>query len=81
VNRLRAAQGEFFTAAAQVRAGTRNTLVRAVAQQAVDVIMTHMTLLEGTGLVDATGLYRPSSSQPSTSSSSAPYGSQPYGGQ
>jgi predicted lipoprotein with Yx(FWY)xxD motif/predicted outer membrane protein len=74
VNRLRAAQGEFFAAVAQVRAGTRNTLIRAVAQQAVDVIMTHMTLLERTGLVDATGLYQPSPSGPSTSSSSTPYG-------
>jgi predicted outer membrane protein len=50
-NRLRTAHGLVFAVVAQDRAGTRNTLVRAFATEATDVVMKHMSLLESTGLV------------------------------
>lgn len=50
-NRLRVAHGRVFAIVANVRAGTRNTLVRAFAAEATDVVMKHMSLLESTGLV------------------------------
>lgn len=50
-NRLRTAHGQVFAIVANVRAGTRNTLVRAFASEATDVVMKHMSLLESTGLV------------------------------
>jgi predicted outer membrane protein len=50
-DRLRAAHGKVFAILASVRAGTRNDLVRSFAQVGIDVVMRHMTLLEGTGLV------------------------------
>lgn len=49
---LRAAHGKVFSVVADVRAGTRNSEIRKFAQQAVMVVMRHMTLLESTGLVD-----------------------------
>ncbi len=50
-NRLRVAHGRVFAVVAEVRATTRNTLIRTFAQAAVDVVMRHMSLLEGTGHV------------------------------
>jgi predicted outer membrane protein len=47
--RLRAAHGKVFSVVSQVRAGTRNTMVRNFAQAAVVVVMKHMTVLEQTG--------------------------------
>ncbi|WP_246364382.1 DUF4142 domain-containing protein [Nonomuraea rhodomycinica] len=58
-NLLRAAHGKVFTVVAGVRAGTRNSEVRKFAQQAVNVVMKHMTLLESTGLVDQNALPEP----------------------
>jgi predicted outer membrane protein len=55
-NRLRAAHGKVFAVISVVRAGTRNTLIRAFAQAAVDVVMKHMTLLETTTNVDFAAL-------------------------
>ncbi|MFC7757898.1 DUF4142 domain-containing protein [Catellatospora bangladeshensis] len=52
VARLRAAHGKVFGVVAGVRAGTRNQVIREFAQQAVTVVMKHMTLLESSGLVD-----------------------------
>lgn len=52
VNRIRAAQSKTLALAAQVRASTRNSLIRQFAQRAVDTVMSHMALLEHTGLVD-----------------------------
>jgi len=63
VDRLRAAHGKIFPAIAAVRAGTRNALVRQFAQSANGFVLTHLTLLESTGLVDYTGLPLPA--QPS----------------
>ena len=52
IDRLRAAHGKIFPAIANIRAGTRNDTVRRLAQQANQFVMTHMTLLESSGLVD-----------------------------
>jgi len=52
-DRLRAAHGTVFGLIAEVRAGTRNTVIRDFATQANDIVMKHMTLLEGTGHVSA----------------------------
>jgi putative membrane protein len=50
-NRLRTAHGQVFAVVADIRANTRNTLIRAFASEATDVVMKHMSLLEATGLV------------------------------
>jgi predicted outer membrane protein len=52
VDRLRAAHGKVFAVIAFVRAGTRNDLVRELAQQSNQFVGTHLTLLESTSLVD-----------------------------
>jgi predicted outer membrane protein len=52
IDRLRAAHGKIFPAIANIRAGTRNDVVRRLAQQANQFVMTHLTLLESSGLVD-----------------------------
>jgi len=51
VDRLRAAHGKIFPVIGAVRASTRNPLVRKLADQANMFVMTHMQLLETTGLV------------------------------
>lgn len=52
-DRLRAAHGTVFGLIAEVRSGTRNPVIRDFATQANDIVMKHMTLLEGTGHVSA----------------------------
>lgn len=52
VDRLRAAHGKIFPAIATIRASTRNDSVRKLAQQSNQFVMTHMTLLESSGIVD-----------------------------
>jgi len=52
IDRLRAAHGKIFPAIATIRASTRNDTVRLLAQQANQFVMTHMTLLESSGIVD-----------------------------
>jgi predicted outer membrane protein len=56
-DRLRAAHGTVFGLVAEVRAGTRNADIRAFAQTANDIVMKHMTLLEGTGLVAPNSMF------------------------
>lgn len=51
VKRLRAAHGKIFPVIGAVRASTRNLLVRKLADEANIFVMTHMQLLETTGLV------------------------------
>ncbi|WP_158853411.1 DUF4142 domain-containing protein [Saccharothrix deserti] len=51
-NRLRAAHGGVFKFLAQVRSGTRNTLIRSFAERCMTVVLDHITVLEATGLVD-----------------------------
>ncbi|WP_231956767.1 MULTISPECIES: DUF4142 domain-containing protein [unclassified Actinoplanes] len=56
IDRLRAAHGKIFPAIATIRASTRNDSVRKLAQRANQFVMTHMTLLESSGIVDFAGL-------------------------
>jgi putative membrane protein len=51
IDRLRAAHGKIFPAIATIRASTRNDSVRQLAQQANQFVLTHITLLESSGLV------------------------------
>jgi putative membrane protein len=62
-NRLRGAHGTVFGLVSEVRAGTRNEVIRAFAQQANDVVMKHMTLLESTGLVEPMGMFAEASAR------------------
>ena len=52
IDRLRAAHGKIFPAIATIRSSTRNDTVRKLAQEANQFVMTHMTLLESSGIVD-----------------------------
>ncbi|MFJ8629323.1 DUF4142 domain-containing protein [Streptomyces sp. NPDC093568] len=51
-NILRLAHGKVFSVVAQVRAGTRNSLVRKLADDANTTVLDHITVLEATGYVD-----------------------------
>jgi putative membrane protein len=51
-DRLRAAHGTVFGLIAEVRAGTRNPVIRDFATQANTIVMKHMSILEGTGDVN-----------------------------
>ena len=51
VARLRAAHGKIFPVIGAVRAGTRNPVVRKLADEANIFVMHHMQMLESTGLV------------------------------
>ncbi|MET9001496.1 DUF4142 domain-containing protein [Amycolatopsis sp. Hca4] len=53
-NVLRASHGKIFATIAEVRAGTQNDVIRRHATQANQTVLDHMTVLEDTGLVDAT---------------------------
>lgn len=56
IDRLRAAHGKIFPAIATIRTSTRNDTVRKLAQQANQFVMTHLTLLESSGIVDFAAL-------------------------
>ncbi len=56
VDRLRAAHGNIFPAIGTIRSSTRNDAVRKLAQQSNQFVMTHLTLLESSGLVNYGGL-------------------------
>ncbi|MDG4865924.1 DUF4142 domain-containing protein [Streptomyces sp. T-3] len=51
-NILRLAHGRVFSVVAQVRATTRNSLVRSLADDANTTVLDHISVLEATGLVD-----------------------------
>lgn len=51
-NTLRVTHGSIFNTIAKIRSTTENTLVRALADQANDVVLDHITQMEKTGLVD-----------------------------
>ncbi|MBD0742918.1 DUF4142 domain-containing protein [Streptomyces sp. CBMA152] len=57
-NFLRSAHGQVFALVAQIRANTRNTLVRELADDANTTVLDHMKVLESTGFVDFDGLAR-----------------------
>ena len=69
IDRLRAAHGKIFPAIGTVRATTRNDTVRKLAQQANQFVVTHMTLLESSGIVDFAGL--PTAPNPAAGSAPA----------
>jgi predicted outer membrane protein len=52
VSRLRAAHGKVFPAVASARVGTRNLVVRGLANSANGFVLNHLNLLESTDLVD-----------------------------
>ncbi|MFF5140690.1 DUF4142 domain-containing protein [Streptomyces sp. NPDC013157] len=49
---VRATDGQLLTTIASIRSTTRNSLVRALADQANDTVLDHITVVEKTGLVD-----------------------------
>jgi predicted outer membrane protein len=57
-NILRLAHGRVFSVVAQVRASTRNSLVRELADDANTTVLDHITVLEATGYVDFDALAR-----------------------
>lgn len=75
-NLLRGAHGKVFALVAQVRATTRNSLVRALADDANATVLDHMKVLEATGYVDFDALARDAAtaSPPPLTGSPAPPG-------
>ncbi|WP_419998585.1 DUF4142 domain-containing protein [Streptomyces boninensis] len=57
-NILRLAHGKVFALIGQIRATTRNNLVRALADEANTTVLDHITVLEETGLVDFDAIVR-----------------------
>ncbi|WP_247195956.1 DUF4142 domain-containing protein [Streptomyces sp. GESEQ-35] len=51
-NILRVTHGQIFNTIAKIRATTKNSLVRQLADQANDTVLDHMTVMEKTGLVN-----------------------------
>lgn len=51
-NILRMTHGSIFNTVAKIRSTTKNTLVRALADQANDTVLDHITVMERTGLVN-----------------------------
>ncbi|MEV0900408.1 DUF4142 domain-containing protein [Actinoplanes sp. NPDC049802] len=70
IDRLRSAHGKIFPAIATIRSSTRNDTVRRLAQQANQFVMTHMTLLESSGIVDFAAL--PAAPAPAAATGKAP---------
>jgi putative membrane protein len=62
-DRLRGAHGTVFGLVSEVRAGTRNEVIRAFAEQANTVVMKHMALLESTGLVQHEAMFAQASAR------------------
>lgn len=75
-NLLRMAHGKVFSVVAQVRASTRNALVRALADDANTTVLDHIQVLEATGYVDFDALARDmaAASTPPLTNSPAPPG-------
>ncbi|MGV4987076.1 DUF4142 domain-containing protein [Streptomyces sp. NPDC001709] len=51
-NILRMTHGSIFNTVAKIRSTTKNSLVRALADQANDTVLDHIKVMEATGLVD-----------------------------
>ncbi|MEV5873710.1 DUF4142 domain-containing protein [Streptomyces sp. NPDC052101] len=51
-NILRMTHGSIFNTVAKIRSTTKNSLVRALADQANDTVLDHIRVMEATGLVD-----------------------------
>lgn len=52
VDIVRSAHGTIFQLLSVVRSGTQNNYMRSFAQTGINVVMRHMTLLEGSGMAD-----------------------------
>ncbi|WP_327279677.1 MULTISPECIES: DUF4142 domain-containing protein [unclassified Streptomyces] len=65
VQLLRRAHGKVFALVAQIRAQTRNSMVRDLATDANTTVLDHITVLEASGLVDFDGLADTPSGTPS----------------
>ncbi|MFJ4832558.1 DUF4142 domain-containing protein [Streptomyces sp. NPDC088747] len=78
-NILRAAHGKVFSLVAQVRANTRNSLVRDLADDANTTVLDHIKVLEATGYVDFDALAQDAASAapPPVTYSPAPPGPTP----
>ncbi|MEU2432430.1 DUF4142 domain-containing protein [Streptomyces sp. NPDC007861] len=61
---LRRSQGEDLEVAAHIRHTTRNSLVRALADDVVTAALDHMKMLEATGLVDFDAIARDAAGEP-----------------
>lgn len=68
-NLVRLAHGRIFSVVAQVRAGTQNTLVRDLADDANTTVLDHIKVLEATGYVDFSTLARELATTPSPAAS------------
>ncbi|MCB5182659.1 DUF4142 domain-containing protein [Streptomyces antimicrobicus] len=66
VQLLRQAHGKVFTLVAQVRAQSRNTMVRQLATDANSTVLDHITVLEDTGLVDFDALLADAAAPPAS---------------
>ncbi|WP_052684735.1 DUF4142 domain-containing protein [Lentzea aerocolonigenes] len=71
-NRLRAAHGKVYAYAAQIRAGTKNELIRILSTQAMITVFDHIKVIEDTGKVDFAGLESPQPLAPPPAASGAP---------
>ncbi len=71
-NRLRAAHGKVYAFAAQIRAGTKNELIRILSTQAMITVFDHIKVIEDTGKVDFAGLESPQPLAPPPAASGAP---------
>ncbi|MEU6869008.1 DUF4142 domain-containing protein [Streptomyces sp. NPDC046876] len=69
---LRRAHGKVFTLVAQIRAQTRNSMVRALATDANTTVLDHITVLEASGLVDFDGLADTAPAAPGSPGASVP---------
>lgn len=72
VNRLRMAHGKVLPLISQVRAGTRNELVRKFAVTAATFVSRHHEYLESTGLVDYSALPEPPAPAPAAGQPATP---------
>ncbi len=80
-NRLRVAHGKVYAYAAQIRAGTKNELIRILSTQAMITVFDHMKVLEETGRVDFAGLESPQPLAPPTNSTTDTGAPDPSGDQ
>ncbi|MGW1893285.1 DUF4142 domain-containing protein [Streptomyces sp. NPDC002004] len=69
-NILRVTHGQIFPAVAKIRATTKNSLVRQLADQANDTVLDHITVLEKTGLVDFDSVLNQETASPTLPSES-----------
>ncbi|MCC3766353.1 DUF4142 domain-containing protein, partial [Streptomyces sp. UNOC14_S4] len=81
-NILRLAHGTVFTVVAQVRATTRNSAVRELADDANATVLDHIKILEATGLVDFDAIAADTKPQtlPATPSARSPIRRDPHPG-